>query len=146
MNFETSFAIFFYFIYYSLPRIASSVLLNCYQWGSCLPCEIPIKFFEILCCSQNCWPSSNLCPPFWTTAVPHNVSAQYLTPHLPARASSLWTTHSPNWRSMWRAWYSLPTITSKLVGQHFYFQNKNTLLYKQLLYKELFSIGTYFLL
>ena len=30
------------FIYHYLPRI-SSVLLNCYQWGSCLPCETPTK-------------------------------------------------------------------------------------------------------
>ena len=31
------------FIYHYLPRIASSILLNCYQWGSCLPCETPTK-------------------------------------------------------------------------------------------------------
>ena len=24
-----------------LPRIASLILMNCYQWGSCLPCETP---------------------------------------------------------------------------------------------------------
>ena len=30
-------------IYDYLPRTASSVLLNCYQWGSCLPCETPTK-------------------------------------------------------------------------------------------------------
>ena len=31
------------FIYECLPRIASSILMNCYQWGSCLPCETPTK-------------------------------------------------------------------------------------------------------
>ena len=29
------------FIY--LPGIASSILVNCYQWGSCLPFETPTK-------------------------------------------------------------------------------------------------------
>ena len=31
------------FIYECLPRIASSALMNCYQWVSCLPCETPTK-------------------------------------------------------------------------------------------------------
>ena len=32
-----------FFIYYYLLSIASSMLLNCYQWGSCLPCDTPTK-------------------------------------------------------------------------------------------------------
>ena len=33
----------FIFIYESLPRIASSILMNCYQWGSYLLFETPTK-------------------------------------------------------------------------------------------------------
>ena len=41
-NFYTLILIYL-FIYECLPRIVSSALMNCYQWGSCLPCETPTK-------------------------------------------------------------------------------------------------------
>ena len=30
---------YFYYSNIYLPRIVSSILVNCYQWGSCVPCE-----------------------------------------------------------------------------------------------------------
>ena len=43
---KTYYLFIYLFIYY-LPRIASSVILNCYQWGSYLPCETATK--------EPCW-------------------------------------------------------------------------------------------
>ena len=39
------------FIYEYLPRIASSILMKCYQWGSCFPCETTTK--GLLCNLHN---------------------------------------------------------------------------------------------